>query len=486
MSDDINGRWASIRARIRHARSILRLKPFDALTEQGRADERHRRMVLTTLSSLAARAVSVVTVLVSVPLTVNYLGKERYGLWMTISSVSALLGLADLGLGCGLISATADAHGKDDVDKAAQYAASAFYLLCLIAVVLAAAFSLAYPWISWQRVFNIQSSQAIAEATSAMAVFIATSLVSIPLGIVDRIMAGYQEGFLSSLWSAGGNLLGLVGVLITVRFRGGLPWLVLAMNGASVLAGLVNGFILLGLRRRALRPRWRNLRRDAVWHLLRLGLLFFVMQIAAAVGWGADNLVIAQVLGEGSVAEYAATRRMFSVVPMFVGMVLAPLWPAYSEAIGRADVGWVRRTLFRSVAATFVGSTLPCAALVLLGRPLMAFWVGTAIVPSWLLLTGLGIMTTLGQTGAAVATFLNGATAIRFQAVLAVLMAGLNLPISIYLTQKIGVSGVVWGTIVSGSVFTWIPMVFFLPAVLRRLQESANHTSDTRAFPHAE
>jgi hypothetical protein len=65
-------------------------------------------------------------------------------------------------------------------------------------------------------------------------------------------------------------------------------------------------------------------------------------------------------------------------------------------------------------------------------------------------------------------------------------MAGLNLPISIYLTQKIGVSGVVWGTIVSGSVFTWIPMVFFLPAVLRRLQESANHTSDTRAFPHAE
>jgi len=65
-------------------------------------------------------------------------------------------------------------------------------------------------------------------------------------------------------------------------------------------------------------------------------------------------------------------------------------------------------------------------------------------------------------------------------------MAVFNLPISIYLTQKIGVSGVVWGTIVACSVFTWMPMVFYVPAVLGRIQESANQTPDTRAVPHAE
>jgi O-antigen/teichoic acid export membrane protein len=482
--DSIDSTEISARARILRACSVLRLRPFDTATEQGRADERHRRLVLTTLSSLAARAVSVLTVVVSVPLTVNYLGSERYGLWMTISSISAVLSFADLGLGCGLVNAIADAHGKNDTNRAAQYTASAFYLLCSIAALLAVVFFLAYPWVPWQRVFNIKSPGAIAEAAPAMAVFTGAFLLSIPLGTADRIMAGYQEGFLGSLWAAGGNLLGLLGVLTAVRFRAGLPWLVFAMNGGPVLAGAVNGGILFGLRRPALFPRWRNFRRDASGHLLRLGLLFFVMQIASAVGWGSDNLVIAQALGQTPVAEYAATRRMFSVVPMFVGMVLAPLWPAYGEAIARADVAWVRRTLIRSTVATFLGCGLPCLALVLLGRPLMAFWVGGSIVPSWLLLTALGIMTTLGQTGAALSTFLNGASAMRLQTVLSVLMAASNLPISILLTRKMGASGVVWGTIVACTVFSWIPMLFYVPAVLERVQRAADEIHDTAAIRH--
>jgi len=51
---------------------------------------------------------------VTVPLTLNYLGSEHYGLWMTISSVSVMLGFADLGIGNGVLNAVADAYGRDD------------------------------------------------------------------------------------------------------------------------------------------------------------------------------------------------------------------------------------------------------------------------------------------------------------------------------------------------------------------------------------
>ena len=74
---------------------IVRLKPFDTSTQEGRSQERYRRAALTMLSSLAARSVSILTVLISVPLTLGYLGVERYGLWMTISSVIAMLVFAD-------------------------------------------------------------------------------------------------------------------------------------------------------------------------------------------------------------------------------------------------------------------------------------------------------------------------------------------------------------------------------------------------------
>jgi hypothetical protein len=77
--------------------SVIRFKPFDTSTESGRSKERYRRVVLTAGSSFINKGVTAVTGLISVPLTVHYLGAERYGLWMTISSTIAFLTFADLG-----------------------------------------------------------------------------------------------------------------------------------------------------------------------------------------------------------------------------------------------------------------------------------------------------------------------------------------------------------------------------------------------------
>lgn len=477
----VSGLWS----RVRQFRSVLRLKPFDYRSEQGRANERHRRIALTALTSLAARGIGVMTVLVSVPLTINYLGSERYGLWMTISSVSAILAFADLGLGNGLVNGIAEANGKNDQALAACYAASAFYLLAGIAAALMLLFASAYPWIDWRSVFNISSPQALAEAAPTMLVFVGAFLCNIPLGIVEKVLAGYQEGFRGNLWTAGGNLLGLAGVLVAIHLQAGLPWLVAAMSGGPVLAAAANGAILFFLRRPAILPRWRNVRRDATKRILRLGLLFFVMQLASSVAWGADNFVIAHVLNQNAVAEYSTSRRLFTISPMLVGVVLAPLWPAYSEAVARADMAWVRKTLVRSLVATFVVAGAVSMFLVLFGKPIMRFWVGGAIAPSLLLFAALGIMTTLGQTGAAVSSFLNGVSAMRIQTVSSVLMAATNLPISIYLTRRFGVSGVVWGTIVSATLFSWMPMAMYVPVVLARLQSRARSPVAERPGPDA-
>lgn len=74
----------------------------------------------------------------------------------------------------------------------------------------------------------------------------------------------------------------------------------------------------------------------------------------------------------------------------------------------------------------------------------------------------------------------------RFQTMLSVLMAATNPPISIYLTRKVGVSGVAWGTIVSSLLLNWVPMVIFVPVVLKRLDPSARSTTGAKAVPLAE
>ena len=88
--------------------NLVRLLPFDTATQEGRAKERHRRIVLSAIASAMAKIISITTALISVPLTLHYLGPERYGMWMTISSLAALLAFADLGIGNGMLNAIAD------------------------------------------------------------------------------------------------------------------------------------------------------------------------------------------------------------------------------------------------------------------------------------------------------------------------------------------------------------------------------------------
>src|SRR6266699_741403 len=109
--------------------NILHPQAVDTATKHGRAQERHRRAALSTITSIAARGMTLLTVVISVPLTVRYLGTERYAVWMTISSLVAMLTFADLGIGNGLLNAVSESHGKDDPGLAAEYISSGFFLL---------------------------------------------------------------------------------------------------------------------------------------------------------------------------------------------------------------------------------------------------------------------------------------------------------------------------------------------------------------------
>jgi len=456
---------------------LIRFRPFDVSTPEGRSRERHRRVALTALASASAKGVSVLTAMISVPLAIKYLGTERYGLWMTISSVIAILGFADLGMGNGLLNMISQAYGKDDREMAREYVSSAFFMLCGIALTLAAIFIAIYPRVPWPRVFNVSSAQAVVESGPAMAVFAGCFLLNIPLGIVQRVQIGYQEGFANSLWQGIGNLLGLAGVLLMIYLQAGLPWLVLAMAAAPVLATTLNAVVLFGFKRPWLWPNWGSATGKAARRILQLGVLFFALQVAVALAYSSDNIVTAQVLGPEAVTQYSVAMKLFSIAPMILGMVLTPLWPAYGEAITRGDVAWVKKTLVRSLVLTLLVTGLLSVLLVLFGGQIVRLWVGPEILPPFLLLLGLGIWMVIMAAGNAVAMFLNGAGIVRFQVICATLMTAGAILGKVFLAQRIGIPGIVWGTIIAYTVFVVIPLVILIPRLLSTMTRSIRETT---------
>src|ERR1700684_1941493 len=204
------------------------------------AQGRDVRMVQGIFSGLAGRGVATIVSFISVPLTVRYLGPERYGAWVTISTLIAWMALADFGLSNSLTNVVSDGYAKSRQDLAQSYVSAAFWSLAGIAALLALIFFCIWPHVPWDRVFNVQSIQARKEVGPAVAIAFAIFVLNFPVSIVAKIYGAYQEVAKGNAWLAAGNLLGLAALILVTQLKGGLVSLVIAVSGALLLVNALS------------------------------------------------------------------------------------------------------------------------------------------------------------------------------------------------------------------------------------------------------
>jgi O-antigen/teichoic acid export membrane protein len=197
---------------------------------------------------------------------------------------------------------------------------------------------------------------------------------------------------------------------------------------------------------RALRAR---IRRD--------GLTFFVLQVAAALALAGDVPMIAAIQGAEAAAPYALAQRVYSVIPIALGLVLAPLWPIYRQALASGDYQWASATL-RTTLLTGGTLALLAATTITLGFDrIIDLWVDTAAAPPLLLAAGLGLWCVLESLGASTSTFLNAAGIMRFQVVTATLFAAGCLSVKILALHEYDAWVLPWATCAIYLVTTLVP-----------------------------
>lgn len=424
--------------------------------EQHRSNERSRRATLTGLTSILAKLVVLLTTLVSVPLTFRYLGDDRYGLWMTITSCVLFLGFADLGMGNGLAAAVAYADGKDDVLYARRQVSCAFFLLLMIGVVLLAAMLLLLPVVPWTELYGIQSAVAAREAGPATAVLVACAALSMPLGTVLRVQLGYQQGYIGDLWNAGGNLLALLGIMIATQLGCSLPVLVLAVAGAPLVTTAINWIVQFYCVRPWLRPSIRLFDRGTALHLARVGFLFFLQQCFGLIYYVSDNLVIARELGSPKVAEYAVLQKIFSI-GLVAQYFMVPLWPAIGEAVSRSDFRWAQHIVRRAIVFSLVLGSGCALVLLAASRFLMKRWSGIDPGPVDALRIGFAVWVVLVGYVAATNAVLNQPGVMKRHLVLFGGAALISLALKIWLARSWSLPGVLWATILGYGIVYVIP-----------------------------
>lgn len=73
---------------------------------------------------------------ISIPLFLKFLGKQDYGLWMTIFSIVSWIYTFDLGIGNGLRNKLSESFAKKDYINAKEYITTGYAILSIIAIII--------------------------------------------------------------------------------------------------------------------------------------------------------------------------------------------------------------------------------------------------------------------------------------------------------------------------------------------------------------
>ena len=412
-----------------------------AISRSTRRRVRARRAAFTMAGGSAA---SLAVGLAIVPLTVGYLGESRFGLLAATIAAAALLEPIDLGIGSALVTLVGSATAPHGKARTAQLVRTAAKLAAGIGLILAVVGFASPLLVSWPDVFNATSLGSA--ATRSVLVLIAAAALGLPLSLVDRINLGLQHGDRVGVTTVVGWLLSLAGVVAVAR--------------AAVL--LVVRWL----------PEVRESHdpdRAAVWSLVHTGRLFFVLQLAVAVAYTSDQLVVARVVGLDAVPDYAIGARLFGVVTAGAALLVRPLWPAYAEAGAAGDVEWIRSTLHRSIRMVFFGSVTVGVVLLVVGPRLIGVLSHDVVNTDRGLLVPFAVWGVIMATGNAVAMALNGLAVVRMQVIVASTMAVTNLILSISLAHVFGAAGVLWGSVIAYLGCVGLPYARFV-ARLGRLE----------------
>lgn len=435
------------------------LRPINPTLSEGKKYEilRLRGIYLTAIFSLFAKIISMLSIFITIPATLSYLGSELFGVWMTISSIVAMLTFADMGISNGIVNKLSKSINTEDNAETKKIITNAFCVLLIIAVTINIMFALVSQVVKWSDFLNLSNNVDTHSVSNALYIFVFCFGLNIVFSAIQKIQLAYQLGFLASVWQIIGSVCSLVLLFIFIHLKLEMAWLVFAVTGVPAIFQLLNYlyFSIFVCKDNFLVRKFLEF--NEIKSLLSTGGLFFALQISMALTYTSDNIILNSIMGAEAVTEYSVHVRLFSVIPILMGMVLIPLWPAYSAARIKEDNGWIKKVWNKSLIMALIVS-ISLGSLILVFLPaIFNLWLNNKVEPIYSLAYLLFIWKIFEAVGLTISCFLNGMNLIKSQAVIAVTTAVVALTLKIILVKSLGLNGVLLGTLIPFTLITFVP-----------------------------
>ncbi|PZP43378.1 MAG: hypothetical protein DI598_15815, partial [Pseudopedobacter saltans] len=376
-------------------------------------DSLSKKVTKNIFLSFLIKILSIAINLVLIPITIDYVNPEKYGVWLTISALVTWFNFFDFGLGNGLRNKLAEALSLNDRVNMAKIVSTAYGTISLVSVVLLIVLLILNSFIDWTSILNLskQYSSEIGSLINAVLVFFTLQFI---LQLINPIHYAYQKAAKVSGNYLLGSILSLVGILILKRIStGNLLYLGIVYFSGNIIALLISNAIFF-LKNKDLLPSLKNMEKKVAKAILNLGGMFFIIQIASLVQFESVNIIISRYFGPIKVTEYNLAYKLFSVVSMVFGILLAPIWSAVTQAAVTHNYEWINKTK-RILLYIWVALAIVTTIIYFLSPWLYKVWLHQTVEISRLTSLGVSLYVLAMAFGQIYVSILNGLGTLKTQ-----------------------------------------------------------------------
>lgn len=433
--------------------------------------ERTLKIKRNIIYTFLIKGTSVLITFVLIRLTVHYIDKGQYGIWLTIGSLVSWMNTFDIGLSNGLRNKMAHALALNQRENIVKYVSTTYALLFLISSVTFLVFFSIGSFFNWNQLLNIKGAVNYS-VWPIILIALGSFCVQFFLQPVSSVLIAMHQPFKSSLILLLGQIVTFILVyLLTLFTKGSLIALVIAIAGSPVFVFLcanIYYFNTSGLK--AYSPRFSAIDFSSAKSLLNVGGAFFFIQIGALVLFQTDNIVVTRTLGPQEVTTFNIAYKLFSLVIIIFGIIMTPYWSAFTDAYAKNDMTWIKQSI-NKMRMLWLYATLLTLVLYVFSGAFYKFWLGDKVnipIPALLSLS-MAIYVALTAWQSIYTYALNGIGKLRVQLILVIITAIINIPLSVILIKWVGIAG----TVIANIILVFIMNIVFTYQINQIINQKA-------------
>jgi O-antigen/teichoic acid export membrane protein len=383
------------------------------------------KIIRNTIFNAIGRCWAIIIVLILTPYIIHHIGEKRYGIWVIVGVITGYFGLFDFGVETSFEKYISEYYTKKDFKCLNEVVNTGFVFYSLLgATTSILVFILIKPIIGFLNIPNNLYTEAFFVFMLGIIIFALTNALS----IFRAIQGGLQRMDISNK--------------ITIAIS--LP------NIAGTIYFLESGYGLQGL-----------MINYAIVVLVTSTVNIFFGRFANLISFQTDKILITHFLSLGMVIYYQLGASILLRLRQVLLLLISALVPAVSEAEARNEEVFLKELYLRG-SKYLIFITIPALFFITTNASLViSAWMGEGYERSALVIQILAVGYFAATVTGVASSIAAGVARTDIDMKFGLLLAVLNLSLSIFLIIKFGFIGVVLGTTVSLIVASFIFIKLF-------------------------